>query len=77
MTFAHNLNLENRKNSLTPQNLKRETGSIKLAMHFPKSACSGFKNMGWALPLYLPCYIFKSAILNYFILFHFHEMRVG
>lgn len=46
------------------------------AIHFPKPARSGFYNMGWALLLYLPCCIFKAAILNLYIFFHCHAMRL-
>lgn len=47
------------------------------AIHFPKPACSGFNNMGWALPAYLLCCIFKAAILKHYIFFHYHEMRLA
>lgn len=65
-------------NSTEPKEDRRLYKTLKWkAIHFPKPARSGFNNMGWALPLYLPCCIFKAAILNYYIFFHSHEMRVA
>lgn len=65
-------------NSAAPKKGHRLYKTLKCkAIHFPKPARGGFNNMGWALPLYLPCCIFKAAILNHYIFFHCHEMRLA
>lgn len=81
LTFAQFYTQQNKLcfsfNSSEPKEDKRLYKTLKCkAIHFRKPARSGFNSMGWALLLYLCCYIFKAAILNYYIFFHSHEMRV-
>lgn len=83
LTFANVLHFYTQQKSFSfnlsgPKEDKRLYKALKCkAIHFPKPAHSGFNNMGWALLLYLPCCIFKVAILNCYIFFHSHEMRVA
>lgn len=79
-TFANSLKFSNSLEKLVFSFNSAEPRLYKTlkckAIHFLQPAHSGFNSMGWAIPLYLPCCIFKAAILNLYIFFHCHEMRL-